>query len=50
MVHRKAKHIDQIVGEALKQTSSRRIILSGLDGVTRQSSNELLYLESVPHD
>ena len=50
MVNRKAKHIDQIVRDALKQTNNRGIILSGWTGVTKKSSNELLYLESTPHD
>ncbi|MBI5961981.1 MAG: glycosyltransferase family 1 protein [Chloroflexi bacterium] len=50
MVNRKAEHIDQIVREALKQTNNRGIILSGWGGVKKQSSSDLLYLESVPHD
>jgi sterol 3beta-glucosyltransferase len=50
MVNRKANHIDQIVRDALKQTNNRGIILSGWGGVTHQSSNDLLYLESAPHD
>ena len=50
MVNRKAKRIDQIVRDALKQTNNRGIILSGWAGVTKKSSNELLYLESAPHD
>jgi UDP:flavonoid glycosyltransferase YjiC (YdhE family) len=50
MVNRKAERIDQIVQEALKRTNNRGIILSGWGGVTHQSSKDLLYLESVPHD
>jgi UDP:flavonoid glycosyltransferase YjiC (YdhE family) len=50
MVHRKAKRIDQVVSEALKRTNNRGIILSGWGGVAHQSSNDLLYLESAPHD
>ena len=50
MVNRKAERIDQIVREALKQTSNRGIILSGWGGVMKQSSREVLYLEAAPHD
>jgi sterol 3beta-glucosyltransferase len=50
MVNRKAKYIDQIVRSAIMQTSNRGIILSGWGGVMNQSSKDLLYLESVPHD
>ena len=50
MVNRKAKRIDQIVRDALKQTNKRGVILSGWAGVTKKSSSELLYLESAPHD
>jgi len=50
MVNRKAERIDCIVREALKQTNNRGIILSGWGGVKNKSSNDLLYLESVPHD
>jgi sterol 3beta-glucosyltransferase len=50
MVNRKAKYIDQIVRSAIMQTSNRGIILSGWGGVINQSSKDLIYLESVPHD
>lgn len=50
MLHRKAQLIDQTVREALKRTNNRGIILSGWGGVIHQSSNDLLYLESAPHD
>ena len=50
MVNRKAESIDQIVREALKQTNNRGIILSGWGGVAHQSSKDLFYLESAPHD
>ena len=50
MVNRKAESIDQIVREALKKTNNRGVILSGWGGVKRQSSKDLLYLESAPHD
>jgi len=50
MVNRKAKDIDLIVREALKQTNNRGVILSGWSGVEDRSSQDLLYVESVPHD
>ncbi len=50
MVNRKAKHIDQIVREALKETNNRGIILSGWSSVTNRPSKDLIYLETVPHD
>lgn len=50
MVNRKVGRIDQIVREALRRTNNRGIILSGWGDVKNQSSNDLLYLESAPHD
>jgi sterol 3beta-glucosyltransferase len=50
MVNRDAKRIVEIVREALKQTNHRGIILSGWGRVNQPSSNDLLYLESTPHD
>lgn len=50
MVNRKAERIDQVVREALKETNNRGIILSGWGGMANQSSNDLLYLESAPHE
>ncbi len=50
MVNKDAKRINDIVVEALKKTNNRGIILSGWGGVKKQSSNDLLYLESTPHD
>jgi sterol 3beta-glucosyltransferase len=50
MLNRDRERIDRIVRESLKQTDNRGIILSGWGGVEKPSSNELLYLESVPHD
>ncbi len=50
MVNKDAERIDDIVVEALKKTNNRGIILSGWGGVTNQSSTDLLYLESAPHD
>jgi sterol 3beta-glucosyltransferase len=50
MVNREAKRIDEIVCESLQQTNNRGIVLSGWGRVNRESSNELLYLDSAPHD
>jgi sterol 3beta-glucosyltransferase len=50
MVNRQAERIDQIVREALTRTNNRGVILSGWGGVKNQSTNDLLYLESAPHD
>lgn len=50
MVNKNAEKIDTIVRESLRQTNNRGIILSGWGSAKRQSTNDLLYLESVPHD
>lgn len=50
MVNRDADTIHQIVHEALAKTNQRGIILSGWGGGHKLSSNDLLYLESAPHD
>ncbi|MCZ2123290.1 MAG: glycosyltransferase [Anaerolineales bacterium] len=50
MVNKDAERIDGIVREALKRTNNRGIVLSGWGGVKHESTNELLYVESVPHD
>ncbi|MCC6299279.1 MAG: glycosyltransferase family 1 protein [Anaerolineales bacterium] len=50
MVNREAEKIDRIVREALAKTGQRGIILSGWGGAHKSSSNDLLYLESAPHD
>lgn len=50
MINKDVKRIDEIVREALQQTNNRGIILSGWGGMKNKSSNDLLYLESVPHD
>jgi sterol 3beta-glucosyltransferase len=50
MVNRDAKRIDQIVRDGLRQTNNRGIVLSGWSGVENQSSMDLLYLESAPHE
>jgi sterol 3beta-glucosyltransferase len=50
MVNRDAEKIDRIVRESLTQTGQRGIILSGWGSVQHTPSNDLLYLEAVPHD
>ena len=50
MVNRDAEKIDDVMRTALAQTGNRGIILSGWSGVNNSSSNELLYLDAVPHD
>lgn len=50
MVNKDAQRIDEIVRESLKQTNNRGIILSGWGSVKHESTNELLYIESAPHD
>ncbi len=50
MINKDAERINDIVVEALKKTNNRGIILSGWSGVKNRSSNDLLYLESAPHD
>lgn len=50
MVNRDAEKIHRIVHDALGKTSQRGIILSGWGGAHKPSSNDLLYLESAPHD
>lgn len=49
MVNRHRERIDRIICDTLKRTNNRGIILSGWSGVTNQSSDDLLYLEAVPH-
>lgn len=50
MVNKDAQRINDIVCEALEKTNNRGIILSGWGGVKNRSSDDLLYLESAPHD
>ncbi|HRJ75740.1 MAG TPA: glycosyltransferase [Anaerolineales bacterium] len=50
MVNKDAKRIDEIIRESLKQTNNRGIILSGWGSVQHESTNDLLYIESAPHD
>jgi sterol 3beta-glucosyltransferase len=50
MVNKNAEKIDFIIRKSLKQTNNRGVILSGWGSMKRESTNNLLYLESVPHD
>lgn len=50
MVNNDAEKIDAIIRESLKQTNNRGIILSGWGSAKRESTSDLLYLESAPHD
>jgi sterol 3beta-glucosyltransferase len=49
MMNRDAQKIDQIVSESLRQTNHRGIILFGWSEVKKESLNNILYLDSVPH-
>lgn len=50
MVNKDAERINDIVVRALKRTNNRGIVLSGWGGVKNQSSKDLIYFESAPHD
>lgn len=50
MVNRDAERIDRIVREALIQTNNRGIVLSGWGGIKDRASENMLYLDAVPHD
>lgn len=50
MVNRDAEPIDKIVRDALKGTNNRGIILSGWSEVKHRESNDVLYLNAIPHD
>ena len=50
MVNKDAERIDKIVRDALKHTGNRAIILSGWGSAKHESNEEVLYLESAPHD
>lgn len=49
MLNREAAKIHHLVREALLQTNHRGIILSGWSNVQRELSNQILYLDAVPH-
>jgi sterol 3beta-glucosyltransferase len=50
MVHRDAEKVDRIVRESMAQTGNRGILLSGWSQVEHRSSENILYLDAVPHD
>jgi sterol 3beta-glucosyltransferase len=50
MVNRAAEKINHSICDSLKKTGNRGIILSGWGGIKSPSSEDLLYLESAPHD
>ena len=50
MVNRDAIRIDEIVRASLEKTNNRGIILSGWSGIEDRSSQDVLYLDAVPHD
>lgn len=50
MVNRDADRIDKIVDEALTLTNNRGIVLSGWSDVEHRVSDNVLYLNAVPHD
>jgi sterol 3beta-glucosyltransferase len=50
MVNRNAERIDRVVREALTQTNNRGIVLSGWGGIKDRASENMLYLDAVPHD
>lgn len=50
MVNRGAEKVDRIVRESLAQTGNRGIILSGWSQVKHHPSENILYMEAVPHD
>ena len=51
MIHRASDSIARVVTDAIRKTGQRAIILMGWDGwKTRVSSEDVLYIESVPHD
>jgi sterol 3beta-glucosyltransferase len=50
MVNKDAKRIDEIIREALRRTNNRGIVLSGWSDIKNESTSDLLYIESAPHD
>jgi sterol 3beta-glucosyltransferase len=50
MVNRDAERIDKVVRESLTQTNNRGVVLSGWGGLRNQTSENLLYLDAVPHN
>lgn len=50
MVNRDTERIYMVVREALRKTNNRGVILSGWGGLMNKSGDNLLYLDTVPHD
>jgi sterol 3beta-glucosyltransferase len=51
MIHRASNHIAKSVLDAIQTTGQRAVILTGWDGwKSRDSSNDVLFIESAPHD
>lgn len=50
MVNKNAEKIDDVICESLKRMNNRGVILSGWGSAKREATNDLLYLESAPHD
>jgi sterol 3beta-glucosyltransferase len=50
MVNKNAEKIDAVIRESFKRTNNRGVILSGWGSAKRESTSDLLYLESAPHD
>ena len=49
MLNQGAAKTDSIIRDAFRQTNHRGIVLSGWSDVASESSNEILYLDAVPH-
>ena len=50
MVNRDEGRIYEIVRDALKKTNNRGVVLSGWSAVKDQASDDLVFLDAVPHD
>ncbi|GAB1471381.1 glycosyltransferase [Chloroflexota bacterium] len=50
MVNKNAEKVNKIIRESLKRTYHRGIVLSGWGSAKQESTSDLLYLESAPHD
>lgn len=50
MVNKNAEKVDKVIRESLKRTNNRGIILTGWGSAKRETTSDLLYLESAPHD
>ena len=50
MVNRGVERIEKIVRDTLERTNNRGIILSGWSDLKNQTTDNLLYLDAVPHD